>query len=212
MTKQDTPARILEAATFIFSDAGFKGARMQQIAEQAGVNQALLHYHFGSKKKLYEAVLFSFFSDVFSRMEAGFHADADPETAFRHFINAYMDILSTRPELPRLMVSEVLEGGRHIISVVDRIFAETGISPPRLIGPLIEKAVRADLIRPVDPMQTAISVVGMCVFYFVARPLLEHIWGKPQDEKAFMERRKAAIIDLVLYGINKRGIENENKA
>ena len=61
---------------------------MQQIAEQAGVNQALLHYHFGSKKKLYEAVLFSFFSDVFSRMEAGFHVDADPETAFRHFINA----------------------------------------------------------------------------------------------------------------------------
>ncbi|MFZ5564179.1 MAG: TetR family transcriptional regulator C-terminal domain-containing protein, partial [Thermodesulfobacteriota bacterium] len=172
---------------------------------------ALLHYYFGSKEKLYEEVLFRFFADVFSRLAQNFQDAADPETAFRSFIHAYVDLLSARPELPRLMVSEVLEGGRHIMAVVDRIFSRTGVSPPRLIGPFIEKAVADNLIRPVDPMQTTISVVGMCVFYFVARPLMEHIWGKPADEKAFVAQRKEAIIDLVLYGITKRQAENEEK-
>lgn len=204
MAQQDTAARILDAATSVFSKEGFKGARMQQIAAEAGVNQALLHYHFGSKEKLYEEVLFRFFSDVFSRLATEFQADTEPEAAFRSFIHAYMDILSTCPELPRLMVSEVLEGGRHIMAVVDRIFSQTGISPPQLIRPFIEKAVASDLIRPVDPMQTTISVVGMCMFYFVARPLMEHIWGKLADEKAFIAQRKEAIVDLALYGIVKR--------
>lgn len=211
MTHQETPRKILDAATSIFSKEGFKGARMQQIAVKAGVNQALLHYHFGSKEKLYEEVLFRFFSNVFSRLAQDFKVEADPEAAFRGFIHAYVDILNTHPELPRLMVSEVIEGGRHIMTVVDRIFSQLGASPPRLIGPFIQKAVENELIRPVDPMQTSISVVGMCVFYFVARPLLEHIWGKPKNEKAFIAQRKEAIIDLVLYGITKRREENEDR-
>ena len=143
-------------------------------------------------------------------MAAEFQAETEPEAAFRSFIDAYMDILGSRPELPRLMVSEVIEGGRHIMAVVDRIFSQTGVSPPRLIGPFIEKAVQRNVIRPVDPMQTSVSVVGMCVFYFVARPLLEHIWGQPEDEKAFIAQRKEAIIDLVLYGITKRQTEDED--
>ncbi|MFP4446157.1 MAG: TetR/AcrR family transcriptional regulator [Desulfosudaceae bacterium] len=201
MTQAETPRKILDAATAVFAWEGFKGARMQQIARKAGVNQALLHYYFRSKENLYEEVLARFFANIFSQLFHDFQEETDPEAAFTRFIHAYMDLLARNPELPRLMVSEIMEGGAHMMRVADRIFAETGLTPPRLIGPFIEKAVQQNRIRPVDPMQTTISVIGMCIFYFVARPLLVYVWGEPADEKQFLEDRKNAIVDLVLHGI-----------
>ncbi|MEW6079307.1 MAG: TetR/AcrR family transcriptional regulator [Thermodesulfobacteriota bacterium] len=203
MPEAETPKKIMEAATAVFSREGFKGARMQQIARQAGVNQALLHYYFSSKENLYEEVLFRFFSSVLKQLAHHFGTYDSPEAALRGFINVYMDILKGNPDLPRLMVSEIIGGGSHMMAIADRIASEIGISPPNLIAPFIEKAAADGLIRPVDPRQTAISVIGMCLMYFVARPLVNHIWGKPVDEDGFLEKRKEAIADLVLYGLAK---------
>lgn len=203
MTEAETPQKIIAAATTVFSREGFKGARMQQIARKAGVNQALLHYYFGSKVNLYEEVLYRFFGDVINQLTLHFHTPLSPEAALQNFVGAYMDILRDNPELPRLMVSEMLDGGSHIIAAADRIFSRTGVTPPDLIAPFIEKASAKGLIRPVDARQTAISVLGMCVFYFVARPLLNHVWGEPVDEEKFLEERKKAIMDLVLHGLKE---------
>ena len=203
MTEAETPQKIIIAATTVFSREGFKGARMQQIAKAAGVNQALLHYYFNSKEQLYQEVLFSFFGHVIGQLTHHFQTYDSPEAALRNFIHAYVDILKDNPELPRLMVSEMLDGGTHIIAAADRIFSQTGLTPPNLIIPFIEKAAAQGLIRPVDPRQTAVSVLGMCIFYFIAKPLFNHVWGEPADEERFLEERKAAIMDLVLYGLTK---------
>jgi TetR/AcrR family transcriptional regulator len=204
MADSDTPGKIIASAITIFARDGFRGARMHQIATAAGVNQALLHYYFSSKEKLYEEALFKVFSQIFTQLSRHFSDRTSPQTAFGNFIHMYMDILKHNPEFPKLLIFEILEGGKHIIAVTDRIFSETGVSPPELIIPFIQKAVRKGLIRPVDPMQTMISIIGMCVFYFIANPLMTHIWGKPDDENAFIDERKEAIIDLVLYGITKQ--------
>ncbi|OQX62232.1 MAG: hypothetical protein B5M56_07040 [Desulfococcus sp. 4484_241] len=204
MAETGTQQKILEAATAIFAQEGFRGARMRQIADLAGVNQALLHYYFRSKENLYGEVLSRFFTDVFSSLAHSLTTQADPESAFRSFIDTYIDILSSNPTFPRLMVSEILEGGRHLMAVVDRIFSETGLSPPGLVVPFVNDAIKKNLIRPVDPVQTSISVVGMCMFYFIAKPFVEHIWGKPENEPEFIRQRKEAIADLVLYGVIKR--------
>ncbi len=201
MTEAETPQKIIAAATTVFSREGFKGARMQQIAKQANVNQALLHYYFNSKENLYEEVLFRFFAKIIEQLAHHFQSPPSPEAALSNFIHAYMDILKDNPELPRLMVSEMLDGGSHIIATADRIFSQTGVTPPDLIAPFIEKTAAEGLIRPVDARQTAISVLGMCIFYFIAKPLLDHVWGEPTDEDNFFEERKAAIMDLVLHGL-----------
>ncbi len=203
MTTTETPQKIIEAATQIFAKEGFKGARMQKIAKQAGVNQALLHYYFSSKENLYKEVLFRFFSGILEQLARHFKSYDSPEEALRGFINVYMDILKANPDLPRLMVSEIMAGAVHMTAIADRIFSETGITPPNLIIPFIEEAAARELIRPVDPAQTAISVIGMCVIYFVSKPLINHIWGKPGNEDEFLKKRKEAIIDLVLYGVTK---------
>ena len=212
MAYSDTPGKIITSAIFIFAREGFRGARMHQIATAAGVNQALLHYYFSSKEKLYEEALFTVFSQIFSQLSRHFSDRQSPQTAFSNFIHIYMNILKQNPEFPKLLIFEILEGGKRLIAVTDRVFSETGISPPELIIPFIEKAVRKGLIRPVDPMQTMSSIIGMCVFYFIASPLMTHIWGKPDDENAFIDKRKEAIIDLVLYGITKQKPPAKEKA
>jgi AcrR family transcriptional regulator len=208
MTTAETPQKIIAAATTVFAREGFKGARMQQIAQAADVNQALLHYHFGSKEKLYQEVLFRFFSGILEKLAHHFASPDAPEAALRDFINVYMDIMQTNPDLPRLMVSEIMAGAVHMRAIADRILSETGITPPALIIPFIEKSVAQGLIRPVDPAQTVISVIGMCLIFFVAKPLIYHIWGQPSDDKEFLQKRKEAIIDLILYGLLK---ENEQE-
>ncbi len=212
MADSDTPGKIIASAITIFARDGFRGARMHQIATAAGVNQALLHYYFSSKEKLYEEALFKVFSQIFSQLSRHFSEQTSPAAAFANFIHKYMDMLKCNPEFPKLLIYEILEGGKRLIAVTDRVFSETGASPPELIIPFIEKAVSKGLIRAVDPMQTMSSIIGMCIFYFIASPLMTHIWGKPEDENAFIDQRKEAIIDLVLYGISKQKAAVKEKA
>ena len=197
----ETSEKILRAAVKVFAEEGFRGARMHRIARSAGVNQALLHYYFKSKENLYEEALFRAFSNLIQRLARQLKAAATPEEAFRNAVHSYIDLLQEDPALPRLFVSEAMEGGGRLKAVFDRIRTETGITPPGFIIPFVEKGVSSGRMRPVDPMQTAVSVVGMCMFYFIARPLLFHVWGMPEDEAAFIDRRKDAIVDLVLHGV-----------
>lgn len=199
----DTSEKILEAAVRVFAEEGFQGARMHRIAEAAGVNQALLHYYFQSKERLYEEALFRAFSRLIHRLVGQLEAIPDPEEAFRNAIYSYIDLLQDEPALPRLFVSEAMEGGERLKAVFDRIRIETGLSPPGIIIPFVEKGIAGGRLRSVDPMQTAVSVIGMCIFYFIARPVMYHVWGRPEDEAGFIERRKDAIVDLVLHGVLK---------
>lgn len=205
---KETSERILEAAVQTFAAEGFQGARMHRIAESAGVNQALLHYYFQSKENLYEEALFRVFSTLIRRLAVHLETAPEPEEAFRNTIYEYIDLLQEDPALPRLFVSEAVKGGERLKAVFDRIRIETGITPPGFIVPFVEKGVSTGRLRPVDPMQTAVSIVGMCVFYFVARPVMYHVWGMPEDEAAFIERRKDAIVDLVLHGVLKPDLES----
>ena len=209
MSPTETPKKILEAAIRIFAEKGLRGARMHRIAEAAGVNQALLHYYFQSKENLYKEALFNAFSNLIRRLAGYLETDSSPEEAFRNTIHAYIDLLQDDPALPRLLVSETLEGGHRLKAVFDRIRVETGITPPNIIIPFVEKGIADGRLRPVDPMQTTVSIIGMCMFYFIARPVIYHVWGMPEDEAAFIERRKDAIVDLVLHGILKPNAETE---
>jgi len=206
----ETPEKILEAAVRVFAEEGFRGARMHRIAEAAGVNQALLHYYFQSKENLYEEALFRAFSILIHRLAGQLEMGTDAEAAFRNAIYSYIDLLQEDPALPRLFVSEAMEGGDRLKAVFDRIRIETGITPPGIIIPFVEKGVSSGRLRPVDPMQTAVSVMGMCVFYFIARPVMYHVWGMPEDEAAFIERRKDAIVDLILHGVLKPDTQSES--
>ena len=196
-----TAEKIVLAARTIFSEKGLAGARMRQIAETAGVNQALLHYHFGSKENLYNEVIYNAISDIYTYLSGHFQAAGTAEEGLARFVSALIDVLHEHPELPQLMLSELSQGAGHIRLAFARVFEEKGAAPPDFVIPLITASTNKGLIRPVDPMQTAISIMGMCLIYFIGKPVIQVIWDGPENEAQFLEDRKAAILDLVRHGL-----------
>ncbi|EKD26460.1 MAG: TetR family transcriptional regulator [uncultured bacterium] len=198
---------IIEAATNIFHKNGLHGARMHQIAKAANVNPALLHYYFVSKEQLYEEVLSGVFKKFIILFQMNFSKDASPAKAIEGFINNYIDLFFKQPEIPVLIVSDAISGGSHLINAADNTFKDASSHPKEVIAPFLNQAIKNGFIKNVSPMQTMISIISMCAFYFVGKPLIYHIWGKPENETNFINERKKAITELVLHGI----LKNEKK-
>ena len=103
----DTEARILHAARAVFIRRGTAGARMQEIAEEAGVNQALLHYYFRSKERLSEAVFRETAGRMFPILIGTLGSDASIDEKIERIVDAYLDNLSRSPFLPGYVISEL---------------------------------------------------------------------------------------------------------
>src|SRR3954453_19921587 len=96
----DAEQRILDAAHKVFIRRGTAGARMQEIADEAGVNKALLHYYFRNKSRLADAIFQRVPGGGFARMPDVALSDAPLEEKVPHIIGAYLDQLSRTPYAP----------------------------------------------------------------------------------------------------------------
>lgn len=197
----ETETKIIQAATEVFLKEGKDGARMQEIAQKANINKALLHYYFRSKDKLYETVfrerVFRFLDELFSSVPE----TDDIETVLKEFTANYIDLISAHPELVRFILWEIRQGGQYMSDALEDIFAKHGFTK----FPFLEKvqnAINAGTIRALDPLHLIISVIGLCVYPFIAQPLLENaIPGVQVTSPAFLQKRKEEIFKLIWEGI-----------
>jgi TetR/AcrR family transcriptional regulator len=111
---------ILSAAGKEFLARGYSGARMQAIADKAGINKALLHYHFSSKEKLYNAVLRDQFASFIESLIELFLREEDLEPWLRRLIARLLREFSARPQFSRFIIWELNSQGKEL----PRIFAE----------------------------------------------------------------------------------------
>jgi TetR/AcrR family transcriptional regulator len=194
----ETEQRILDAARTVFVRRGTAGARMQEIAREAGVNQALLHYYFRSKDGLARAVFAQAVSRVFPALVQVLGADIPLDDKIDRLVAVYLDNMSKNPFLPGYLIAEL---HHHPERVEQLITAATGAAPGHLLPPLIAKLgeqiderVRAGTMRPIAPQQFAVNLISLCIFPFAARPMLEIVFG--MDDAAFaqfIERRKVEL-------------------
>jgi AcrR family transcriptional regulator len=196
-----TEEKIIEAATEIFLEKGKDGARMQEIAERACINKALLHYYFRSKENLHSEVfkkeVQNFFDGLFSAMSS----EKDFEAVLRNFINNYIDRLAQRPEIVRFIIWEIQQGSGSFANLLEDIFKEHHFTKMPLVEK-IEEAVSVGRIRPLDPIQLTFSIIGMCVFPFIASPILEKVFqGIQINSEAFLRKRKDEIFNMIWKGI-----------
>jgi len=202
MIKQsDTKEKILRAAREIFVEKGKDGARMQEIADRAGVNKALLHYYYTSKDVLYQEIIFSAFNELFQNLNELFDESISFEEQLRQFIERHIDFVSRNRDLVRLLVQQMLREDLSLLKPLAKLVREQFRLPVR-IRRIFEENMKAGLIRVHNPAQTMISILSMNLFYFVISPFVQEI--VPEfvfDEKQFIEERKQAIFELVLNGI-----------
>ena len=189
--KPDAKTRILDAADEIFVRRGIDGARMQEIADHAGVNKALLHYYFRSKADLARAVWLriasSFVPGIFQMMAS----DLPLNDKIDRFVEAYHARLTRHPYLLAYVVNEA---ARHPDLVGDFFSAERRRAARRMIGKLraqIEEQAKGTRLAPLSAEQFLVTLAGSCLFPFAARPMIAELLGlgaKAVD--GFMEQRR----------------------
>ncbi len=199
--KPDTEALIFEAAKKVFGMKGMDGARMQEIADEAGINKALLHYYFRTKEKLFEAV----FADVFqSFFPNAVGIMTNPNSSLREkietFVEVYINLIQEHPYIPGFMIHWLSTGSTdRVVSM----FKESGIKP-ELFFAQIENEIEKETITPVQPLHLIINIISMCIFPFIARPILTGFLLKDKGAfDQFLEERKKEVPRFIINSIQK---------
>lgn len=199
----DTEASILAAARTVFMRRGTSGARMAEIAEEAGVNQALLHYYFRSKAVLAEAVFRGAARELFPRVIATLTSDLPLDEKVRRVVEIELDTLQRHPYLPGYVLAELNQHPERVPQFVRAVTGqEIDAFAPRLLAVLggqIEAAVAAAEMRPIRPDQFVINLISLCLFPFAARPMIAAVTRLDDAAwTAMIERRKTELPEFFL--------------
>jgi TetR/AcrR family transcriptional regulator len=179
---RDTERRILDAAHAVFVRRGTAGARMQEIAAEAGVNQALLHYYFRTKEHLARAAFERAGSELMPAVIGVIASEEPLEKKVARVIALELDHLARTPYLPGYIIGEVAhrpERAQQLIAAMSG-----GLTPdvirPRIFATLkrqIEERVRRRAMRPIAPESFMVNLMSLCIFPFAARPMLQAMLG-----------------------------------
>jgi TetR/AcrR family transcriptional regulator len=190
--------RILAAAAEEFGDRGFFGARTHSIADSAGVNKAMLHYYFRTKENLYGQVIRAAFYRVLARIEQAWLEQVPIEARVEKVVDSYMDHYEKNPELLRIILREVVDGGERF----RRIFKEIQSNEPADHFPalqVIDRVAEELSLNRSDVVHFVINLVGMCAFSFISPLLLETlIHFHVPDFQAYLRDRRTAIKAMAL--------------
>ena len=159
--------RILKAATKEFSEAGFAGARVDEIANSAGVNKATLYYHIGDKRALYAQVVHHLFGNAVVQFNRNITAAQSPEDQLKQFIQTIAGMVDQHPELAAIMLREQASGGKHFPEMVAQDLA-------RILGILteiIDDGVRSGIFIKTVPLIVHMMILGAIVFFKMTSPI-----------------------------------------
>jgi AcrR family transcriptional regulator len=175
---------------------------MQEIAEEAGVNQALLHYYFRNKERLSEAVFRETAGRMFPVLIQTLGSDASLDEKIERIVETYLETLSRTPFLPGYVISELHHHPERIPQLVS---SAAGIDLGSAMKPVLEKVdrqiaseVKAGRMRRISAQQLLANVLSLCVFPFAAQPMLRAAFGFDDDGFAkFISLRRKELPQFI---------------
>jgi AcrR family transcriptional regulator len=197
--ERNTEEQIIAAAKKIFSAKGLAGARMQDIADEAGINKAMLHYYYRSKEKLFEIVFTEALDKLMHRMSNIINANLPLPDKIREIVKNYIEGLTENPHIPLFVLNELQQQPELLVKQF-----KTKPNFPNIQQFLMEIAVAGEkgIIKKVSPIQLMLNILSMCVFPFVAKPLLKGVTGIDEVQfKLLIEERKQFVADFILAAI-----------
>ncbi len=198
---EQTRQAILKAAIAEFAREGVAGARTDEIARAARVNKALLYYYFGDKESLYGAVLDHAFGGIYARLAAILDSDLPCREKILRYVGEHFDALARNPQFCRLVHAEMGRAGRegspHIRHLAGRYTSHLAEGLQRVLR---EGAARGEF-RAVDPLNFALSIAALNVFYFVAAPMLRAITGQEPFTPERIAARRRAVLDQIAHAL-----------
>ena len=195
-----TEEKILEAAKTIFHRKGFEGARMQEIADEAGINKSLLHYYFRTKENLFDDVFKAALRDIFTKLFTTVDANVPLEEKLKNLINEYIGFLQKNSYIPGFILAEINQNPGKIIE----IFKSATISPSMLFERLRESE-QDESLEKTNFRELFINILSLCIFPIIARPMLQHILEFSDKEyDLFIEKRKKELPVFIMNAIRKK--------
>jgi AcrR family transcriptional regulator len=202
--EKDTESKILEAAKRVFVQKGLDGARMQEIADEARINKALLHYYFRSKEKLFMTIFKVELNSFFPRLiPVLLSPDMTHEQKIRHFVEEYIDLFLKNPFLPAFVLREVNRNPQ----IIAQFIGESGIDSRKLkeVMKVLSNEMGLSLNEVLHLMVTTVSA---CIFPFAGKPIIEQVLfeGNSTEYNQFLRERKKFVADFVIFSIKGRTI------
>lgn len=191
---QNTEEKILEAARSVFQKKGFDGARMQEIADEAGINKALLHYYYRSKDNLFEAVFREALMELFKNIFAAIGSEIPLEDKIRHVFHEYIGFVQQKPYIPAFILGELHRSPERITKIMKEL-----PTPPSELFNEIKRSLSADGLKDIDHRQLVVNIIGLSVFPFIAKPMLKNIFGMSEEDFSdFIESRKKELPEFFI--------------
>jgi TetR/AcrR family transcriptional regulator len=203
---RDTEARILAAARTVFIRRGSSGARLQEIAAEAGVNQALVHYYFGSKDELAERVFIEAAQQFVPALAPIPLPGMTLENLITAFVQGYIDAVRQAPFIPGYIISEATQHPERLETLMR---AAIGTVPREITArtiPVVERMIAERVaqgtMRPMNLQQLMINVMALTVFPFVARPMLSAAFALDDDGfQRFLDERREELPRFILNAL-----------
>ncbi len=195
-----TRRKLLVAARREFARNGLAGARVDEIAAQAGVNKQLVYHYFGDKDAIYFAVL-EWMYDEIVQYERSFNVDGlSPDQAIRKLVQSSFDYLELHPDVVALLNDENRHAAAHVRNLAH--FADIRTPLLRVFSRTLSQGVREGLFRKgVSPEQLYISITALSYFYFSGMPTLSAILGKDLKSRSALRARRKHVVDFVMQSL-----------
>jgi len=174
-----TIRRILDAAAKIFSESGFEGARMDEIAKQAKINKAMIYYHIGDKKALYARVLHDMIGDAIELFMGDFRGNKSPEEKLKIYINGVAHIMDQHPHWAPIMMREQASGGRNLPDVIAQVF----VAIIGTVTDILEEGTKQGIFIKTTPFIIHSMVIGGIMFYKGSYPVRSRYAIFPESVK-----------------------------
>ncbi|MFT5647062.1 MAG: TetR/AcrR family transcriptional regulator [Aureispira sp.] len=203
LKKTPTEEKILTSAKNIFYQKGLKGARMQEIADDAGVNKAMLHYYFRSKEKLFDKVFEQSLKSVTPMLMNVFLEKTDLNTKITHLIEMLIDFFLEEPYLSNFIVNELSQNP-------DKLFMNVLDQKGGLIGkiiPLINEQIQVEIEKGtvkagIRSAELILNIMSLCLLPIMSQTVLQKTLGIDDERmRRFMVKRKQSVTQFVLDAI-----------
>lgn len=197
----NTESKILDAARQVFIEKGLAGARMQDIADSAEINKAMLHYYFKNKEMLFELIFRETAGKLFPHFEMLMDSDLGFFDKIRSIVSSHIETMVQNPYLPLFIMNEM---NKNPEIGMKNFFEAQKPGFVKKFRESIEVSIQEGLIQPINPLHLIMNMFSMCAFPFIAKPMIKLLTGVEDEQfRNLMDQRKVLVAEFIINSIRK---------
>jgi TetR/AcrR family transcriptional regulator len=189
---------LLAAARHLMAEKGLPRVTAREVAERAGLQPALVNYYFGGKEGLLSAVVSEVAAEMLERVRAAVTTEGSVEERIRGLVEGIISAIAEDPYQPRLIIEQVLFAEDDVVDAFVESYGRPNLA---LMGALLAEGREAGAIRDLDPKFLMPSLMGISIFFFLAAPILQRVFGIKEITQELAHSYAEHASTLILHGI-----------